>query len=229
MISVVVPAYNEEKTISKCLEVISAQECELIVVVGGTDNTAKVAKKYGKVVLDKKCSGAGPARNIGAKLAKGDVILFTDGDTLVPLNWVEKYNKVFSDENVVAVGGIVKPLEGSLIDRIVYKINQDWFYRLTALVGFYQLSGNNCGYRRKGFLSVGGFDEELTMLEDTELPLRMKALGRIISIGSIFVETSPRRMNENGYFRVWIKFMGAYLKWFVLGQKPKEKYFASAN
>ncbi len=229
MISVVVPAYNEKTTISKCLKSIASQNCELIVVVGGDDGTAAIAKKYGKVVKDKSCNGAGPARNQGAKIAKGEIVLFTDGDTLVPENWVASYAHVFADTSVVGVGGIVNRMGGSFVDGIVYRMNQDWLYRLTALFGFYQFSGNNCGYRRKAFLEQNGFDEELTMLEDTELPLRMRKAGKLIFDKSLFVETSPRRMGERGYLRVWLKFMKVYLKWFLLGQKPQEKYFASAK
>ena len=229
MISVVVPAYNEKKTITNCLKAIAGQDCELIVVVGGDDGTDRVAKKYGKVVRDNVCKGAGPARNQGAKVARGEVVLFTDGDTIVPENWVASYARVFGDNSVVAAGGVVRPLNGSVVDELVYRMNQDWLYRLTALFGFYQFSGNNCGYRRKAFLKENGFDEGLTMLEDTELPLRMKNVGGLVFDKSIFVETSPRRMGETGYLRVWLKFMRAYAAWFLLGQKPRGKYFASAK
>lgn len=225
MFSVVVPAYNEEKTISKCLKAIKAQDCELIVVVGGNDNTAKIAKKYGKVLKDKACKGAGPARNQGAEAAKGEVVLFTDGDTVVPEKWAENYERIFEDKSVVGAGGIVKPLDGSIIDKIVFKINQDWLYGFTALFGFYQFSGNNCAYRRKDFLKIGGFDEEMSMLEDTELPLRLK--GKKVFDSSVYVYTSPRRMKKSGYLSVWFKFMQEYIGWFLFGRKPGAKYFAS--
>ncbi len=224
MISVVVPAYNEEQTISKCLKVIASQNCELIIVVGGNDKTNQIAKQYGTVLKDKKNIGAGAARNQGAKAAKGDIILFTDGDTIVPQNWIKEYKKVFLNKNVVAAGGIVKPLEGSLLDKLIYGLNQNWLYKLTALIGLYQLSGNNCGYRKKTFL---GFDEEMSFLEDTELPMRMKKLGNVKTVG-IPVWTSPRRMKK-GYFTVWIQFMKAYFNWFILGKKPKKEYFASSK
>jgi len=229
MITAVVPAYNEEKTISLCLSSLAGQKgCEIITVAGGSDRTAAIAKKYGKVILDKANRGAGHARNLGARAAKGEVVLFTDADTTVSRDWIQSYERVFRDKAVVAAGGIVKPLGGSLIDRIIFFANQDFLYRLTALFGFYQLSGNNCGYRRKELLAAGGFDEEMSFLEDTELPLRMKNRGRVVFDPRITVHTSPRRMHKKGYARVWLQFMAAYAAWLVLGRKPRRSYFASA-
>lgn len=227
MITVVVLAYNEKNTISKCLKAIAPQECELITVVGGNDGTEKIARKYSRVIKDTACIGAGAARNQGAKAASGEIVLFTDGDTIVPDNWVASYEKIFQDKRVVAAGGVVRPLGGTVFDKLVYKINQDWLYKITALFGFYQLSGNNCGYRKKDFLAAGGFDEEMSFLEDSELPFRMKKRGKIV-VTSTPVWTSIRRMKK-GYFRVWLQFMRAYFEWLVLGKKPSAKYFASAK
>lgn len=227
MISVIVPAYNEEDVISECLEPLAGQDCELIVVVGGSDSTGKIASKYGKVVKDTVNAGAGAARNLGAKAAKGDILLFTDADTVVPKDWVSQYKKVFEKKDVVAAGGVVKPRGGSFVDRIVFKINQDWLYLLASLFGFYQFSGNNCAYRKREFLAAGGFDEEMSMLEDTELALRIG--GKKEFVASIFVYTSPRRMKAVGYARLWLKFVWEYVRWLVLGKKPKKPYFASAR
>jgi len=114
MVSVVVPAYNEEDTISRCLEPLAKQNCELIIVVGGSDGTEQIARKYGRVIRDKKNKGAGAARNMGARAARGTVVLFTDADTVVPGNWVSQYKKVFKKKGVVAAGGVVSHWEGVL-------------------------------------------------------------------------------------------------------------------
>jgi len=227
MVSVVVPAYNEEDTISRCLEPLAKQDCELIIVVGGSDGTERIARGYGTVIKDEANRGAGTARNMGARAARGKVVLFTDADTVVPENWVNQYKKVFEKKGVVAAGGVVKPLDGRFADRVVFKINQDWLYRLASLFGFYQFSGNNCAYRKKEFLAAGGFNEEMSMLEDTELPMRIK--GKKALMASIFVHTSPRRMRAVGYVRLWFKFVWGYVRWLIFGKKPKKAYFASAH
>lgn len=227
MFSVVVPAYNEKEAIAECLEPLAKQKCELIIVVGGSDGTEKIASGYGRVIQDNANKGAGAARNIGAKAASGDVVLFTDADTVVPGDWVSQYREVFKDRKIVAAGGVVKPRGGSLVDWAIFKINQDWLYFFGSLFGFYQFSGNNCGYRRKEFLAAGGFDEEMSMLEDTELSLRIR--GKKVFRRSIFVHSSPRRMRKVGYTRLWLGFARGYVRWLIFGKKPKRAYFASAG
>ena len=80
MISVVIPAYNEEKYLEKTLNRLP-KNLELIVVCNGcTDKTAQIAKKYAKVISisDKNVS---KARNLGAKNSSGKILIFLDADT----------------------------------------------------------------------------------------------------------------------------------------------------
>lgn len=230
MLSVVVPAYKEAKTIEDCLKSIKGQtykDFEIIVVAGGDKNTIKKAKRYARVVIDDKCIGAGYARNLGAKKAKGDILVFTDADGVVPRDWLERYARIFEDEDVVACGGPIRPLNGTLKDRVIYKINQDWLYRATALLGFYQLSGANCAYRRVTFLDVGGFKEDMSMMEDTELANRIKSKGKVVFDRKNPVFSLPRRMRESGYLRVGLTYLREYFRFYLLGKLPDEAYFLS--
>ena len=78
MITVVVPTYNEEKNIERCLQALAKQTIsrdsyEIIVVDGNSkDKTSEIAAKYADKVLQQVSSGVGGARNDGAKAAKGD-------------------------------------------------------------------------------------------------------------------------------------------------------------
>lgn len=232
MITVIVPAYNEEKTIKTCLDSIRTKfytDYEIIVVAGGDDKTLEIAKQYGIAVPDEKNKGAGPARNQGAKLAKGEVLVFTDADTIVNPHWLEKYAKVFEHQELVASGGPVRPLNGSLLDKLAFKLNQDWGYRITAFFGVFQFSGQNCAYRKDAFFEAGGFNEDMSMLEDTELSSRMKEYGKCVHIKDNWVVSSPRRFHQNGYLRTLWKFVRNYFKLIILRKPPKEAYFASAD
>lgn len=117
-ISVVIPAYNREKTIVKCLDSVlnqTYQPFEVIVVDDASnDNTVKLVEEYPsdivKLVKCNKNSGAQTARNIGIKAAKGDWIAFQDSDDIWLPDKLEKQKEAIEKSNfeVCAGGGIWK-------------------------------------------------------------------------------------------------------------------------
>ncbi len=212
--SVVVPAYNEELWIRKPLEALQKQsfdDFEVIVVVGGNDNTFDVAKEYTKKVYREPPGTKGPAaaRNYGAKKARGEIVAFIDADTLPNPRWLESYDKCFSDD-VVGSGGPVYADSKNAYYRFIYWLDQDLFYRISSLLGFHQFSGNNCAYRRREFLKIGGFNVETSMLEDVELAMRMKRVGKEVFCPGAWVKTSPRRFEVEGYWGVFFKNLKGY-------------------
>ncbi len=227
-ISAIVAALNEEKDIEHCLRFIRAQKYPnfdiILVDSGSNDRTVEIARKYVDKILIKKVKGPGPARNLGARDTTADVVAFTDADTQVAPNWIERIAKDFADPEIVGVGGVLRPRNPRLLDRIMFKINSDWWYRLTARVGFYQLGTPNCAYRRDAFLKAGGFDESLSMLEDTELSIRMKKYGKMIIDKDLWVYNSARRFKQEGYLRVFIRYLRAYFTMFI-GKGVKEGHF----
>ncbi|MFH0875476.1 MAG: glycosyltransferase family 2 protein, partial [archaeon] len=87
LISVIIPAYNEEKCITECLNSLKNQQFkdfELIVIDNNSkDSTSKIAKQYTKKVFLCKEQGISSARNFGAKKAKGKILCFIDADGIV--------------------------------------------------------------------------------------------------------------------------------------------------
>ncbi len=83
-ITVIIPVYNEEKFIAQCLASLkqqSVKNIEIIVVDdGSTDSSKSVAKKFNITVLEQRHKGPGNARNLGAKNAKGEILVFVDAD-----------------------------------------------------------------------------------------------------------------------------------------------------
>src|SRR3989344_4693238 len=89
--SIIVPAFNAEKSIGKCLQALQNQSVkglEIIVVNdGSTDNTAVEAGKFkGVKVISQKNKGPAAARNLGAWNAKSKTLIFTDSDCVLEKN-----------------------------------------------------------------------------------------------------------------------------------------------
>src|SRR5438045_2121373 len=114
MISVVIPAYNEEKLIGTCLDSLAAQvtskKFEIIVVNNNsTDKTTEIIKHHSRNlnvrVVDERRKGRGIARATGFRNAKGLIIFSTDSDAIVPHDWIEETLRYFENPRVIAVTG----------------------------------------------------------------------------------------------------------------------------
>jgi glycosyltransferase involved in cell wall biosynthesis len=196
-ISVIVPVYNAEKTITLTLSSILKQKCsypyEIIVVDdGSTDSTAKIVEKCiatannPKTVRLIKSPHKGPAaaRNTGVKKANGDIILFVDSDCVANEKWISSMVDTLSqDESVVAVGGTYRTLNtGSMTARFVgcdiaYRHNH--MNKLVDHIGTF-----SAAFRKEALLKVGLFDEFFTQAdsEDTDISYRLIALGYKLAI-----------------------------------------------
>ena len=107
LVSVIIPAYNIERYISRCLDSIMAQtynNLEIIVIDDGSkDQTAEILDDYQKrdsriIVVHKENGGVSSARNNGLDIATGDYISFVDGDDLIESNMYEILVKILEKE-----------------------------------------------------------------------------------------------------------------------------------
>ena len=125
LISIIIPAFNTEDTITETLDSILAQtlqEVEVICVDDcSTDNTRKVIENYRKKD-DRVCyfrmnenSGSGPCRNVGIQNAKGEFVAFMDSDDLYASNiCLETIYKTAKEQNALIVGGNMQVFEGDV-------------------------------------------------------------------------------------------------------------------
>src|SRR4051812_14552711 len=115
-ISVIIPAYNEEKLISACVSAIKGQaypqdQIEILVVNNDSkDATASLASQAGARVIDyAQLHTVGAVRNAGAAQAQGQMLAFIDADTLPGPTWLSDIDRLLSSGNLVGVGGVGLP------------------------------------------------------------------------------------------------------------------------
>ncbi|MBN1231895.1 MAG: glycosyltransferase family 2 protein [Candidatus Coatesbacteria bacterium] len=187
--SIIIPAFNEEKTISSTLEALLRQtivdELELIIVDDGSnDNTCEIIKKYPQFrYFYQENAGPAKARNKGTEIASSDIILFTDADCIPKENWAEKMLETFNDPEVVACAGRYTCKQKEIIARYVQLEYEERYRRMISemknkgKIDF--ISTYSAGFRRETFLLFEGFNTKYpnAAVEDHELSFRMYNKG----------------------------------------------------
>ncbi len=186
-ISVIIPAYNEEDNIAKCIEsVLNADypknKLEIIVVDdGSTDKTYEIAlkyKKFGVKVFRKQNEGTAAAtKNYGIKRTTGEIIATLDADSYISKDAIKKLLPLFEDKSVAAVTSAIKV---SRKKNVLQKV-QEVEYLLTLfsrrLLSFidavFVTPGPFSLFRASVFKQIGYFDEK-SILEDQEIALRIQ-------------------------------------------------------
>jgi glycosyltransferase involved in cell wall biosynthesis len=154
-VSVVIPAYNEEGFLPRCLASLEEQEVpadEIIVVNNNSsDHTALLASKFNVTVIDEPEQGMIFARNAGFNAASGDIIARCDSDTMVPRNWIKRIKENFEVESVVAVTGPCYFYDLEMFknkQEIPQKVHTALFFKNTRrIIGYDTLFGSNMALR----------------------------------------------------------------------------------
>lgn len=185
-ISVVVIGRNEGERLRACLESISAMHTpkggmEVIYVDSdSTDGSPDLARDMGASVICVKPGrpSAALGRNAGWQAAKGEFVLFLDGDTRLHPEFVARALTEFSGPDIAIVWGHRRESDP---DQSVYVrvLDLDWIYA----PGESSFCGGDALVRRTALVRVNGFDETLIAGEEPEMCRRMRACGnRIIHI-----------------------------------------------
>ena len=187
-VSVVIPTFNGSKRLPHCLNALAAQDfsgrMEIIVVDdGSTDGTNQlVENEYPNVVLVmQKNQGPAVARNVGARRAQGEVILFTDDDCVPETQWITQMALPFANEDkIVGVKGAYKTRQKPIVARFVQLEYEDKYrklFRNRDNIDF--IDTYSAGYRRSVFVESGGYDTQFRVAcaEDVELSYRLSNAG----------------------------------------------------
>ncbi len=202
-LSIVIPAYNEERYIGACLDSIAAQivkPAEVIVVDNNsTDETVAVASKYPFVkVLQESRQHQVFAQATGFKAAKGDILGRIDADSILPPDWVKKIIKAFDgDPKLVAVTGGADPYDVPM-KLLGSAIFHGYIYLVGLIVGHRMLWGANCALRASSWRKI---KDEVMMRpdiwEDYDMAFCLARHGRIGYITKNPVGVSFRSMHTS--------------------------------
>ena len=206
MLSIVIPTLNEENYLPRLLNCIKKQnfkDYEIIVAdANSKDRTREIAKDFGcKIVM-----GGLPAkgRNKGAKIIKGNLILFLDADALLPEDFLEKTLKEFKQRNLDIASFILIPISKRKYPKILFNIfynyplrffEKRWAHAMIAI-----LVKNNLHEFLKGF------DEGIKIGEDHYYVQQGSELGKFGVIKTTEIFTSLRRFRREGWIRVGLKY-----------------------
>lgn len=190
--SVIVITKNNAGTIQQCIvsllnQTYSKEGYELIFVDGHSrDGTDKTIRKYAQdnsfLKLCYENQGTmGYARNLGVRESKGDIIAFTDGDAVVPEDWIEQIARLFSNNNqLVAMGGFDELVSSRESGKLI-----DSWRRLKRAFGIKAIpciKTVNFAIRREAILSCDGFDPNLSHWDEAEVMARLYSKSKTIGI-----------------------------------------------
>ena len=199
--SVVVPAHNEADVLGRTLGSLRAQDfrggVEVVVVDNGSvDGTADLARAAGARVAQEPTLGVCAARQRGTEVARGQIVVSTDADTVHPPDWLSRIDAAFRDDpDLVAVAGPCRyedpPGWAAVLPRLGFGVVAAT-HRLTGWVGY--VTATNVAFRREGF---PGYDTSLTQGGDeVDLLRRLRGQGRVTWDPTNAVHTSSRRLDQ---------------------------------
>lgn len=204
MISVVIPAYNEEKYIAACLRSLMNQEVkadEIIVVDNNSiDNTAEIAKSFNVKIVREEEQGMIPARNRGFNEAKHKIIAQTDADTILPPDWLKKIKKAFDeDPNLVGLSGRAIYYEVSPLiifpnfqAKILFAL---YTFIVKLILGSDCIFGPNKALRKSAWEKIRDTicKDDREVHEDIDLAIHLAKVGKVRFDNSLVVSSSWRR------------------------------------
>lgn len=209
-LSVVIPAYNEEKYLPATLAALKAAivdaDAEIIVVDNeSTDATRDISESNGVRVLNESEHNIARVRNTGAEAATGETIVFLDADTLVPPGIFEAILAATDDER--CLGGSVGVVYEPVSDRPIVS----FFMKLWPILGnFTKMRGGALQFCRSDiFRELSGYDETIYVGEDIDFHWRLDKLANSRGCFTAFIEeppvrTSSRRWQKMGTLRMII-------------------------
>ena len=207
MISVIVPAHDEERWVGRTIASLRATTPFEVLVVANAcrDRTAEVAQAHGARVRSTPVCGVSHARNLGARASRGDLLVFLDADTVLEPGALDAMAAVVPARADYGTCRIRpdRPTPAAVVTTTLLA----WGHRVAGT------SLGNLFCTRTLFDRAGGFDERMHAGEDNDLNARFHRLGgRRVYLGREAAYTSMRRFERLGYVRVNLAWLVGYFR-----------------
>ena len=191
MLSVIIPCYNAADTIGVQLAALASQTCggpwEVIVADNGSmDGTREVVARYRDRLPNLRIAdasargGSAYARNTGARLATGDRFVFCDADDEVAPGWLAAMSQALTEHDFVASRFDLRKLNSEWLQYVYgYHPQQDGVTTLPYPPYLPHAGGSGLGIKKAVHDAIGGFDESLPFLQDTEYCIKAQLAGGV--------------------------------------------------
>lgn len=232
-ISLVIPAYNEERHLPQCLAAVERElartpcDAEVIVVNNAsTDRTGEIARSYAWVhVVDEPRKGLVRARHAGLMAATGELIANIDADTMLPEGWLKTVLEEFErEEGLAALSGPFIYYDLSTFQRGLVRLFYFGGY-LSHLVNHHvlhtgaMLQGGNFIVRRTYLEQAGGFDTSIEFYgEDTDVARRISKVGKVKWTFRLPMHASGRRLAKEGIVTTGLRYATNYFHTIARGK-----------
>jgi glycosyltransferase involved in cell wall biosynthesis len=233
-LSFVIPAYNEEVNLGKCLDSIVREsrgkesDIEIIVVNNAsTDGTRAIAEKYPSVtIVNEERKGIVFARQAGFAASHGELIANVDADNMLTPGWIDTTLSEFQKHpNLVTLSGPFIYYDLPKRSQFLVKL----FYIPTYLIYLVNrfvlragsvVQGGNFIVRRSALQKIGGFDTSIVFYgEDTDVARRMSKVGAVKFTFALPIYSSGRRLAKEGIFSTGVSYIINYF-WITFFKKP---------
>jgi len=237
-VSVILATRNERKYIGRTLrKALEASDeagkqgvsTEIIVVDSSTDDTFREATKCVENVYPFVPSGVSRARNFGASLAKGQILIFMDADTTLQRSSLVDVVNEFTDAAMVSVvSRVLSSSQRKTFSTVLFYALDGLYVRLCAYLSFlmkFYNRGDMIAIRKDVFEKIVGFNERLHMLEITDMLMKAASFGRIKVLSSPVFE-SGRRLSQWGLLKSYKVWWRNYFCFYVFGHLYDSRYEA---
>src|SRR5215469_10375109 len=206
-VSVVVCAYNAERTMDQCLASLAMLDYpnyEVIVVNDGSrDRTLEIAESYDYCrIISQPNKGLSAARNVGAEAATGEIVAYTDSDCVADPDWLNYLVAKMEASNLAACGGPnFPPPEDALVPAVVAVAPGGPTHVLISDEVAEHIAGCNMAFLREVLIRLGGFDPVYRAAgDDVDICWRFQDAGYVIGFSPAAVVWHFRRNTVSAYF-----------------------------